>query len=72
MLNEIRAINCSLSKDLEEDLEERRTVYSSLLNFLKSQNKESDFDKCLDMTLIKSWKKMKYFPGIFRSLIIMK
>ena len=54
MLNEIRAINCSLSKDLEEDLEARRTVYSSLLNFLKSPNTESDFDKGLDMTLIKS------------------
>ena len=49
MLNEIRAINYSLAKDLykllHRRIEERRTVYSFLLNFLKNPNKESDFDK---------------------------
>ena len=58
MLNEIRAINCSLAKDFYKSLckiiEERRTVYSPLLNFLKNPNKESDFDKDLNSTLIKS------------------
>ena len=57
MLNDIRAINCSLPKDLYKSLrkriEERRAVYSPLLNFLKNPNKESDFDKDLDTTLIK-------------------
>ena len=58
MLNEIRAINCSLPKNLFKSLrkriKERRIVYSPLLNFLKNSNKGSDFDKDLDMTLIKS------------------
>ena len=35
-------------------VEERRTVYSSLLNFLKNPDKEFGFDKDLDTTLIKS------------------
>ena len=52
------AINCSHAKDLYKSLrkriEERRSVYSSLLNFLKNPNKETDFDKNLDTTLIKS------------------
>ena len=42
MLNEIRAINCSLAKDLYKSLrkriEERRTVYSPLQNFLRNPN----------------------------------
>ena len=58
MLNEIREINCSLAKDLYKSLrkriEERSTVYSPLLNFLENPNKESDFDKDLNTTLIKS------------------
>ena len=57
MLNEIRAINCSLAKDLYKSLckriEPRRTVYSLPLNFLKHPNKESDFDRDLDTILIK-------------------
>ena len=58
LLNEIRAINCSLAKDLYKSLckrvEERGTVYSTLLNVCKNPNKESDFNKDLDTTLIKS------------------
>ena len=57
MLNEIRAINCSSAKDFYKSLckimEERRIVYSAKLNFLKNPNKESDFDKDFDTTLIK-------------------
>ena len=57
-LNEIRAINSSLVKDLYKSprkrIEERLTMYSSLLNFFKSPNKESDVDKDLDTNLIKS------------------
>ena len=34
-------------------LKNRRTVYSLLLNFLKNPNKESDFDRDLNLTLIK-------------------
>ena len=52
MIHANRAINCSLAKDLykllRKIIEERRTVYSSLLNFLKNPNKESDFDKNLN------------------------
>ena len=48
MLNEIRAINCSLAKDLYNTLrkriEERRTVNSPLLHFLKNPNKNPDKD----------------------------
>ena len=48
MLNEIRAINYSIPEDLYKSLrkriEERRTVYSALLNFLKNPNKKFDFD----------------------------
>ena len=55
MISEIRAINCSLAKDLykslRERIEERRTVYSPPLNFLQI---DSDFDKDLDTILIKS------------------
>ena len=44
MLNEIGAINCSLAKDLYKSLrkriEERKTIYSPPLNFLKNPNKE--------------------------------
>ena len=51
-------INCSLVKDLFEPLrkgiEERITLYSLALNFLKNPNKKSDFDKDLDTTLMKS------------------
>ena len=58
MLNEIRTINSSLAKDfyksLRKRIEEKRTVYSPLINFPKNPNKESDFDKDLDTTLIKS------------------
>ena len=58
MLNENRAISCSIAKDLSKSLrksiEERRTVYSPLLNFLKNASKESDFD----MTIIKSELKL--------------
>ena len=57
IINEIRAINCSLGKDLCKSLRktlERRTVYKPLLNFIKNPNKESDFDKDLDMTSMKS------------------
>ena len=57
MLNKIKAIFCSLAKDLyktpRKRIEERRIVYSHLQNFLKNQYKESDFDKDLDVTLIK-------------------
>ena len=59
MLNEIRAINCSLAKDsLRNRIKERRTVCSALLNFLKNPNKRSDFDKDLDTTLIQSELKV--------------
>ena len=55
---EIRAINCSLAEDLYKSLrksiKERRTVSSPLLNFLNNPNKESNFDKDLETTLIKS------------------
>ena len=58
ILNEIRQINCNLAKDLYKSLrkkiEERRTVYTPQLNFLKNPNKECEFDKDLDVTLIKS------------------
>ena len=51
-------LNCSFAKDLYQSLrksrEERRTVYSPLLNFLKNPNKESEFDNNLDMTITKS------------------
>ena len=57
MLMEIRTINCSLGKDLYKSLrkriEERRTVYSPLLNFLKIQIK-INLDSDLNTTLIKS------------------
>ena len=57
----MRAINCSLANDLYKSLrkriEERRTVYSALLNFLRNPNKESDFDNDLDKTIIKSRSK---------------
>ena len=33
-------------------MEEKRTVHSPLINFLKNVNKDSDFDKYLDTTLI--------------------
>ena len=60
MLNEIRAIGCSLVKYklLGKRIEERKTVYSPLLNILENSNKESDFDKDLDTTLIKSRLKV--------------
>ena len=52
------AINCSLAEDfcksLRKRIDKRRAVYSALLNFLKNPNEESDFDKGLDTTLIKS------------------
>ena len=51
MLNEIRAINCSLAKDLYKSLRKR---IEERLYFLKNPNKESDVDKNLDTTLIKS------------------
>ena len=55
--NKIRAINCSLPKGLCKSLskstEERRTAYSSLLNFFKNPNKESNFSKNLETTLTK-------------------
>ena len=58
MPNEIRAINYSLAKYLYKSLrykiDERRTVYSSLLNIIKNPYKWSDIDKDLDTTLIKS------------------
>ena len=61
-LNEIRAINWSLAKDLYKTLrkriEERRNVYLPPLNFLINPNKEFDIDKDLDMTLIKSKLKI--------------
>ena len=41
-------------KSLYKRIEERRTVYSTLLNFLKNPNKKSDFGKDLHTTLIKS------------------
>ena len=44
----------NLYKSLCKIIEERRTSYSLLLNFLKNPNKETDFDKDLDLTLIKS------------------
>ena len=54
MLNEIRAINCSLAKDLYKPLRKRiqkgRTVYSPLLNFLESPNKGSVFDEDFNTT----------------------
>ena len=55
---EIKAINCSFAKNLWKSLrrrtQERRTVYSPPLNFLKNLNKEPDFDKDSYTTLIKS------------------
>ena len=66
MLNKIRAINYSLATDLYKSLrktiEDRTTVYSSLLNFLKNPNKESDFDKDLHTTLIKSELNVLFRP----------
>ena len=57
MLNEIRAINCSVAKDFYKLLSKRIdaciTVYSTLLNFFKNPNKESDFDEDVDTILIK-------------------
>ena len=45
---DIRAIDCDFAKDLYKSLrnrvEERRTVYSPLLNFLKNPYKKSDLD----------------------------
>lgn len=62
MVKEISAINCDLSKDLNRSLrkriEERRTVYATLSNFLKNPNKKSDFDNQLDMILIKTELKL--------------
>ena len=43
-----------LYKSLCKRIEGRWTVYSFLLNFLKNPNKESEFGKGLDTTLIKS------------------
>ena len=57
MLSKIRAI-LSLAKDLYKSLRTRiegsRTVYSPVLNFPKNSNKECDFDKDLNTTLIKN------------------
>lgn len=62
MLKEISAIKCGFGKDLYRSLrkriEERRTAYSTLSNFLKNPNKKSDFDNNLDMILIKSELKV--------------
>ena len=56
MLNEIRAINCGLAKDLykllRKRIEERRTVYSLLLNFFKN----------LDINLIRI-KDLRFAKG---------
>ena len=41
-------------KSLRKRTDERKTVYSPLLNFLKNPNKEPDFDKDLDTILKKS------------------
>lgn len=57
MLNEIKEINCDLSRDLYKALlkriQERRTISSTVLNFLKNPDIKSDFDKHLDITSIK-------------------
>ena len=57
MLNEIWAINFSLTKDFYKSLckriEERRIVHTTLLNFFKNSNKASDFGKGMNATLIK-------------------
>ena len=45
MLNEIRKINCSFAKDFYKSLRKRAE---------ERRNKGFDFDKDLDMTLIKS------------------
>ena len=66
MLNEIRAISYSLKR-----IEEKKTVYSPLLNFHKTPNKESDFDKDLDTILIKSKLKaliLRFAKGPEKSL----
>ena len=52
--SEFSGLKKDLYKSLRKSIEERRTVYSPLLNFLKNPNKESDFDKDLDTTSIKS------------------
>ena len=61
-MNETRAISCSLAEVLYKSLckrrEEGKTVYSSLLNFLKNPTKECDFDKDLNTTLIISELKV--------------
>ena len=64
MLNEIKAINCSLAKDLYKSLrkriEERRTVHSPPLDFHRSSNTETDFDK--DYVFQNLPKKILYHP----------
>lgn len=62
MIKEILTTNCELSKDLYNSLsnriQERRTMYSTLSNFLKNPNKISDFDNKLDMVLLKKEIKL--------------
>lgn len=58
MLKEILTINCALStclyRSLRKRIDERRNVYSTLLNFLKNPNNKSEFDNNLDMVVIKT------------------
>ena len=57
ILNENKPINCNLAKDFHINhirIQERRTVYSPPLNFFKNPNKESDNDKALNTTLMRS------------------
>lgn len=57
MLKELSSMNCNLSKEIHKSLskriQERRTVYSTLLNFLTNPSMMSEFDKTRNMYVIK-------------------
>lgn len=58
MTNELTSMGCTLSDELNESLQkrikERRTIYSTLLNFLKNPNLKSKMDEDFEMFLIKN------------------
>lgn len=57
MINEILKNDCKLSHNLINSLKnrikERRTLYSTLLNFLKNPKLKSEFDNNFDMFVLK-------------------
>ncbi|KAI8130534.1 hypothetical protein CVS40_0250 [Lucilia cuprina] len=69
MLNEISKIDCKLSDELIKSLlkriKERRTIYSTLLNFLKNPKLNSEFDNSTDLFVIKN--ELKKLIGNFRT-----